>query len=128
MIVMIAVITHAAISSAGDPTFRLISAETMNMPEPIIDPTTIAVALKRSRPWTRCVPAEGAVAGVDGLVVGTLQIVLPEKDGLRQPGMQFDAIQEAPAASLGPISISRVNRIKVTLTNLTKVLQLEPNG
>ena len=44
MIVMTAVTSHAAISKAGEPSVRDISAETMKMPDPIIEPITIAVA------------------------------------------------------------------------------------
>ena len=77
MIVMTAVMTQAPISSAGDAVTRAISAETIKMPEPIMDPTTIDVALKRPSPLTSgsCV-VEGLVAGADAV---TLQVVLPEK-------------------------------------------------
>src|SRR5215210_1458947 len=37
-------ITHAMSSQKGEPTVRLMSAETMKMPEPIIDPATSIVA------------------------------------------------------------------------------------
>ncbi len=43
---------HAPISSAGESTSRAISAETIKMPEPIIDPMTSMVALVRPRPLT----------------------------------------------------------------------------
>src|SRR5690242_9449533 len=43
-------ITHARSSRPGDPTSRPISAETMKMPEPIIEPMTIVVASYRRRP------------------------------------------------------------------------------
>src|SRR5579862_326631 len=69
--VIAAVTSQAAISRAGEPTLRLISAGTMKMPEPIIDPTTIAVALKRPSPCTRCVPAEDAGFWVVGLLMDT---------------------------------------------------------
>jgi len=36
--------------SAGDPTTRLISAGTMKMPDPIIEPITIAVAENKPSP------------------------------------------------------------------------------
>ncbi len=36
---------HAAINNAGESTSRAISAETIKMPEPIIDPMTSMVAL-----------------------------------------------------------------------------------
>jgi hypothetical protein len=52
MMVIAAVTSHAAISSAGDPSTRLISAGTMNMPDPIIEPITIAVAENSPMPCT----------------------------------------------------------------------------
>jgi len=52
MTVITAVTSHAAISSAGDPSTRLISADTIKMPDPIIDPITIAVAENNPIPCT----------------------------------------------------------------------------
>src|SRR5882757_3409192 len=46
------VTSHAPISSAGELTSRLIPAETIKMPEPIMDPMTRVVALVRPRPFT----------------------------------------------------------------------------
>ena len=48
--VMNPVTTQAAMSSAGELTSRAISAETMKMPEPIMEPMTSVVALVRPRP------------------------------------------------------------------------------
>src|ERR1035441_3915636 len=62
--VMAAVISQAAISSAGEPTVRLMSAETMKMPEPIIEPITMAVAEKRPMPRTKCGVADACSCGV----------------------------------------------------------------
>src|ERR1700674_5513406 len=45
---------HAAKSHPGAPTSAADFAETMKMPEPIIDPITIIVASSRLRPRTRC--------------------------------------------------------------------------
>ena len=53
MMVITAVTSHAPISSAGEPTPRLMSAGTMKMPEPIIEPMTMAVALNSPRLATR---------------------------------------------------------------------------
>ena len=53
MIVITAVTSHAAISSAGESTSRAMSAETINIPEPIIDPITIAVELNKPSPRTK---------------------------------------------------------------------------
>ena len=50
MIVITAVITQAPISSAGEPVIRAMSADTIKMPDPIIEPITIAVAEKRPSP------------------------------------------------------------------------------
>ena len=51
---MAAVTSHAAISRDGEPSVRDMSAETMKMPEPIMEPMTMAVAEKRPMPWTNC--------------------------------------------------------------------------
>ena len=57
--VMNPVTSQAAMSSAGESTRRAISAETMKMPEPIMDPMTSVVALVRPRPFTHSVSLEG---------------------------------------------------------------------
>jgi hypothetical protein len=61
MIVITAVMIQAAIKSAGESTNREISAETINMPDPIMDPITMQVAPYSPSPWTNC---PGAAAGV----------------------------------------------------------------
>jgi hypothetical protein len=43
------VMSHTAISHPALPTFLVISALTMNIPEPIMDPATIIVASSRER-------------------------------------------------------------------------------
>src|ERR1700676_257914 len=55
------VITHAASNPPVDPALRAMSAETMKMPEPIIDPTTIVVESNKPSPRTK--PEESASAG-----------------------------------------------------------------
>ena len=50
--VMKPVTSQAPISSAGESTSRAISADTMKMPEPIIEPITSMVALVRPSPLT----------------------------------------------------------------------------
>ena len=50
MIVMMPATTHAPRKSAGESTIRAMSAETMKIPEPIIPPMTIVVALVRPSP------------------------------------------------------------------------------
>ena len=57
--VMTAVTIHAARKSAGESVSRAMSQSTMKMPLPIIEPTTIVVALKRPRLCTICSPAPG---------------------------------------------------------------------
>ena len=52
MMVMKPVTTQAAISRAGEFDSRAMSAETMKMPEPIMDPMTSVVALVRPSPLT----------------------------------------------------------------------------
>src|SRR5579863_561683 len=61
------VIIQAASSPPVDPASRAMSAETMKMPEPIIEPTTIVVESNRPSPRTNpevSVSAEGAVTVV----------------------------------------------------------------
>ncbi len=50
MSVMTPAIPHAARSHPPAPSRRALSAETMKIPEPIIDPTTSAVASNRPMP------------------------------------------------------------------------------
>ena len=45
--------THAASKPPVDPALRAMSAETMKMPEPIIDPTTIVVESNKPKPRTK---------------------------------------------------------------------------
>src|SRR5216684_8384923 len=61
------VTTHAPISNAGEPTSRAISAETMKMPDPIIDPVTSMVELVRPRPLTNSRSGELSVLVTTGL-------------------------------------------------------------
>src|SRR6266478_5326144 len=72
--VMKPVTNHAPISSAGEFTSRLISADTIKIPEPIIDPITSMVALVRPRAltsslsWWEWMSQSLAGVGVDALV------------------------------------------------------------
>src|SRR5215469_2171591 len=52
---------HAASRPPVEPDLRAMSAETMKMPEPIIEPTTMVVESKRPRPRTN--PEDSAPAG-----------------------------------------------------------------
>ena len=56
--VMNPVTTQAAMSNTGESTSRAISAETMKMPEPIMEPMTSVVALVRPRPLTHSLSLE----------------------------------------------------------------------
>jgi hypothetical protein len=44
--------TQATMSQKGDPRLRAMAAETMKMPDPIIDPATSIVASVRVRAFT----------------------------------------------------------------------------
>ncbi len=52
---------QAASNPPVDPALRAMSAETMKMPEPIIEPTTIVVESNKPRPRTK--PEDSASAG-----------------------------------------------------------------
>ncbi len=54
------VTTQTAMSHPAEPTWRAISAGTMKMPEPIIDPATIMV--ESSRPSSRTKPGSAVLA------------------------------------------------------------------
>jgi hypothetical protein len=55
-------VTHQArISRPGEFASRAISADTMKMPEPIMEPMTSVVALVKPRPFTSSELAAGAV-------------------------------------------------------------------
>ena len=63
-----AVSTHAPTRSAGESVPRAMSASTMKIPEPIIDPITSAVEEKRPRLWTsRGAPAASEWASEMGV-------------------------------------------------------------
>ena len=52
MTVITPAMSHTTSSQPGAPTWRAMSAETMKMPEPIIEPATTAVASHSPRPRT----------------------------------------------------------------------------
>src|SRR5688572_32905288 len=56
---------QAISNQPGEPTSRDDSAETMKMPEPIIEPTTIIVASSRLRPRTSFAGGLGVSSGMD---------------------------------------------------------------
>src|SRR6185369_8008694 len=74
------VTTQAPIRSAGELTSLPISAETIKMPEPIIEPMTSMVALVSPRPFTNSLSCllwrSQSVAALDGL--GSVVTALPD--------------------------------------------------
>ncbi len=62
------VTSHTTNSQPAEPTWREMSAETMKMPEPIIEPATIMVESSRPRPWTNFASAGGAGVAVAGII------------------------------------------------------------
>src|SRR5260221_11758973 len=58
------VTSQVPISNAGELTSRAISADTIKIPEPIIDPITRVVALVSPSPFT----SSGAAEDLDGVV------------------------------------------------------------
>ena len=121
MIVITAVTSHAAIISAGESTSREISAETIKMPEPIIDPITIAVELNKPSPRTnwcsdaaRDLFSRGSVGNPDGVdtcmwfyrnfAKKSLAIFpgvspWPSRSGLGPKIAEITATESAPASS-----------------------------
>ncbi len=57
-------ISQAASSHTGLPTRRAMSADTMKIPEPIIEPTTTIVASNNPRPRLNSVSSEVASVGM----------------------------------------------------------------
>ena len=70
------VTSQAPISSAGEPPSREISAETMKMPEPIIEPITSIVPLVSPSPLTNSFSLE-PIGMACGSVVGALVLKEP---------------------------------------------------
>ena len=61
-------ITHAASNQPGEPSVRDMSAETIKMPEPIIDPITIIVESYKPRPRVNSVSCAGALTFASGIM------------------------------------------------------------
>src|SRR5262245_29014951 len=91
-------------SPAGEPVWRLISAATMKMPEPIIEPTTIMVPSKR--PMARTKPCSEAGTACEDSDAGAV--------GLRVPsaGVSVLGIREA---SGGSGLLCRSQRVEILL-------------
>ena len=62
------VTSQATKSQPGDPTCRAMSADTMKMPDPIMDPATIIVESSRPSPWTNFPSVEIETEAVSGIV------------------------------------------------------------
>src|SRR5581483_5120628 len=69
--------SHAPIRRAGESVSRAISAETMKIPEPIIEPITSVVALVRPRPLTNSGDAELSVMPLAGEFTAVFYTILP---------------------------------------------------
>src|SRR5438132_7573521 len=67
MIVSTPVTSHAHSNHPGAPTCRLMSADTIKMPEPIIEPATIIVESSKPRPRTKPVALSVVVASEAGM-------------------------------------------------------------
>lgn len=65
-----AVTTHAPRKSAGEFVPLAMSASTIKMPDPIIDPITMAVELKRPRLCTSRGPVAAPSDGRMGVILG----------------------------------------------------------
>src|SRR5579863_4692851 len=80
------VIIQAASSPPVDPASRAMSAETMKMPEPIIEPTTIVVESNKPSPRTN--PEESASTGSAAAVLDFIS----DTGLLRSPGFVAQAL------------------------------------
>ena len=80
---------HATRSQPGDPTCRAISADTMKIPDPIIDPATIVVESRSPSPRTKPVVLSSTATAASAIVVSSedlfdkLQFVGLLKKGVR---------------------------------------------
>src|SRR5215207_1746340 len=99
------VTTPATSSQPGLPTWRAMSAGTMKMPEPIIDPTTTIVASYRPSPRLNSVSS--VVATPPGAAVREFAIETPSELGCR-------ARRTIPAAAEGCKAASTHGLITLT--------------
>src|ERR1700733_11687607 len=65
-----------------EPVWRAMSAETMYMPEPTIEPTTIIVESKRPSPRTRPASFWAMVESGESVVLGIVAMSLSLPEGL----------------------------------------------
>src|SRR6185503_7248085 len=75
MIVRRPVTIHATNNQPGEPTCRDISAETMKMPEPIIDPATIVVESRRPSPRTNPVLLSSATTAASAIMIPPMSVI-----------------------------------------------------
>src|SRR5436853_3887815 len=99
---------QAASNHPGEPTIVIDLAETMKMPEPIIDPTTIIVASIRPRPRTKRVASVGACPAGESIRV------FPQAEVVEE--LQFVARTRGRYANYGErsnVSETKVSRGRV---------------
>ena len=80
MIVITPVTTHKSSSQPDEPTSRAMSAETMKMPEPTIEPTTSMVASRSPRTRNRGLDSEAGALSEPGS-----GLALMERDAVPHP-------------------------------------------
>src|SRR5215211_7797747 len=73
---------QAISNQPGEPTSRDDSADTMKIPEPIIEPTTIIVASSRLRPRMSLAAALGVASGMDRVDIVGAVTACQEKSAL----------------------------------------------
>src|SRR5438445_2032149 len=93
------VISHTTKSHPGEPTCRAMSADTIKIPEPIMDPATIIVESKRPSPRTNL--ASSVVTFVASSAIGSLyqrrdrfpsdyaKLRAPFQEQLTRPGRRY---------------------------------------
>src|SRR5947208_3253675 len=80
------VTSHATSSQPGLPMSRAICAETMKMPEPIIEPMTTMVESYRPSPRLNSVSSVVAAVAAVGLAIGESCITIHPGFGIRDSG------------------------------------------
>src|SRR5215831_9169037 len=83
------VTSQAAMSSAGELTSRAISADTIKMPEPIMEPITSVVALVRPSPLTNPVSLEARGIVFVSVLNGPLGVRKVSRKNLHQKPQEF---------------------------------------
>src|SRR5579884_3451007 len=102
--VMMPLTTHDSRKSPGEPTSRAISAATMKMPDPIIEPMTIVVQSSRPSPSTR--PAAGARWAELSATVAAMLPSLQRVNGPLSRGREYSAKRLEEFSRLRPDVLS----------------------